>query len=77
MFSVAMADTINAKSILQNNASLSDYFAQQFEHLTPFNVLVALLLGLVVGAAFFQLFSGAGQEFSVVGHSQNLRFFPE
>ena len=49
MISVALADTINAKSILQNNSSLSEYFAQQFEHLTPFNVLVALVMGLAMG----------------------------
>ena len=49
MISVALADTINAKSILQNNSSLSEYFAQQFEHLTPSNVLVALVMGLAMG----------------------------
>ena len=46
----ALADTIDAASILKSSSSsLSDYFAAQFEALTPYKVLIALLAGLVVG----------------------------
>ena len=49
MFSVALADTISAKDLVKNSSSLSDYFAEQFASLTPLSVVIALLMGALVG----------------------------
>ncbi len=49
MFSTAAAETVNAKTLVTNNSAIAEYFAQQFEQLTPAKVIIALLLGLVVG----------------------------
>ena len=50
MISVALADTLNVKDLVSSSgSSLSDYFAAQFEALTPFKVIIALVMGLVVG----------------------------
>ena len=46
---LALLDTINAKSILSGNVNLSDYFAEQYKNLTPLTVVLALLAGLLVG----------------------------
>lgn len=45
----ALADTISAETILKSGSGLSDYFAQQFEALTPLKVVIALAMGLIVG----------------------------
>ena len=42
-------DTIGVTDIVKNNASLSSYFAEQFAALTPMKVIIALLLGSLVG----------------------------
>ena len=50
MFSVALADTISAKTIVESTGStLSEYFSEQFAALTPYKVILALLMGLLVG----------------------------
>ena len=49
LFSTAVADTISARDLVTNNASLSTYFAEQFASLTPMKVVIALLMGFVVG----------------------------
>ncbi len=45
--STALADGV--KSILKNDASLSEYFSSQFQNLTPWKIIIGLLLGCVVG----------------------------
>ena len=45
----AIAESISAVSLVKNNASLSNYFAEQFASLTPMKVIIALLLGALVG----------------------------
>ncbi len=45
----ALADTIGVTDLVKNNASLSTYFAEQFASLTPMKVIIALILGCVVG----------------------------
>ena len=45
--STAYADGV--KSILKNDASLSDYFLSQFETLTPWKIIIGLVLGCIVG----------------------------
>ena len=42
-------DTIGVTDLVKNNASLSTYFAEQFASLTPMKVIMALILGCVVG----------------------------
>ena len=49
LFSSALADTISAKDLVKSNASLSTYFAEQFAALTPMKVVIALLMGFLVG----------------------------
>ena len=46
---ITMLDTINAKNLLSSDVNLSQYFSQQFAALTPLKVVIALLMGLVVG----------------------------
>lgn len=41
---------LSAKSLVTNDASLSSYFAEQFASLTPMKVIIALIMGFVVGA---------------------------
>ena len=45
--STAFADGV--KSILKNDASLSDYFLSQFENLTPWKIIIGLVMGCIVG----------------------------
>ena len=45
--STAFADGV--KSILKNDASLSDYFLSQFESLTPWKIVIGLVMGCLVG----------------------------
>ena len=45
--STAFAD--GAKSILTNNPSLSEYFQSQFENLTPWKIIIGLVMGCIVG----------------------------
>ena len=45
--STALADGV--KSILKNDASLSDYFMSQFENLTPWKIIIGLVMGCIVG----------------------------
>ena len=37
------------KNLLSGESSLAEYYSEQFEHLTPATVLIALLLGLAMG----------------------------
>ena len=45
--STAYADGV--KSILKNDARLSDYFLSQFESLTPWKIVIGLVMGCIVG----------------------------
>ena len=45
--STAFAD--GASSILKNDSSLSSYFLSQFENLTPWKIIIGLVMGCVVG----------------------------
>ena len=46
----ALLDTVNAKTLVEaSGSSLSEYFSQQFAALTPMKVLIALLMGFLVG----------------------------
>ncbi len=45
--STAYADGV--KSILKNDASLSDYFLSQFESRTPWKIVIGLVMGCIVG----------------------------
>ena len=46
---IATAYADGVKSILKNDASLSDYFLSQFESLTPWKIVIGLALGFIVG----------------------------
>ena len=46
---ISTAYAAGAKSILKNNASLSEYFQSQFEKLTPWQIVLGLALGCIVG----------------------------
>ena len=47
---LALLDTINAKSLVEaSGSSLSEYFSTQFAALTPMKVIIALLMGFLVG----------------------------
>ena len=39
----------SVQSLLKNNTSLSDYFTSQFANLTPWKVLIGLVMGALVG----------------------------
>ena len=39
----------SASSIIKNDASLSDYFLSQFENLTPWKIVIGLVMGFIVG----------------------------
>ena len=39
----------SASSIIKNDASLSDYFLSQFENLTPWKIIIGLIMGCIVG----------------------------
>ena len=45
----AMAETVSAKSILRSDSNLAQYFSEQFAALTPAKVLIALVMGFLVG----------------------------
>ena len=47
LFSTAYADGV--KSILKNDSSLSNYFLSQFENLTPWKIVIGLVMGFIVG----------------------------
>ena len=46
---ISTAYAAGAKSILKNDASLSDYFLSQFENLTPWKIVIGLVMGCIVG----------------------------
>ena len=39
----------SASSIIKNDASLSDYFLSQFDNLTPWKIIIGLIMGCIVG----------------------------
>ncbi len=39
----------SASSIIKNDASLSDYFLSQFANLTPWKIIIGLIMGSIVG----------------------------
>ena len=45
--STALADGV--KSVLKNDSSLSEYFMSQFENLTPWKIIIGLVMGCIVG----------------------------
>ena len=46
---ISTAYAAGVKSILKNDASLSDYFLSQFENLTPWKIIIGLVMGCIVG----------------------------
>ena len=46
---ISTAYAAGAKSILKNDASLSEYFLSQFENLTPWKIVIGLVMGFIVG----------------------------
>ena len=46
---ISIAYAAGAKSIIKNDASLSDYFLSQFESLTPWKIIIGLVMGCIVG----------------------------
>ena len=46
---ISTAYAAGVKSILSNDASLSDYFTSQFENLTPWKIIIGLVMGCIVG----------------------------
>ena len=46
---ISTAYASGVKSILKNDASLSDYFLSQFENLTPWKIIIGLVMGCIVG----------------------------
>ncbi|MBR6164602.1 MAG: DUF4956 domain-containing protein [Clostridia bacterium] len=47
MLSTALAD--GASSLIKNDSSLSSYFLSQFENLTPWKIIIGLVMGCLVG----------------------------
>ena len=46
---ISTAYASSAKSILKNDSSLSDYFINQFTNLTPWKIIIGLVMGCIVG----------------------------
>ena len=46
---ISTAYAAGASSIIKNDASLSDYFLNQFENLTPLKIIIGLAMGTLVG----------------------------
>ena len=46
---IATAYADGVKSILKNDASISEFFYSQFENLTPWKIVIGLALGFIVG----------------------------
>jgi uncharacterized membrane protein YhiD involved in acid resistance len=46
---LALLGTVSSQDIVSNDPSLANYFAQQFQSLTPWKVVLALSAGLVAG----------------------------
>ena len=46
---ISTAYAAGASSILKNDASLSDYFLNQFQSLTPWKIIIGLVMGCIVG----------------------------
>ncbi len=46
---ISTAYAAGASSIVKNDASLSDYFLNQFENLTPLKIIIGLAMGALVG----------------------------
>ncbi len=46
---ISTAYAAGAKSIIKNDASLSDYFLNQFQNLTPWKIIIGLVMGCIVG----------------------------
>lgn len=49
MHAMAALLTVSTKDIVSQNPSLSAYFSEQFQSLTPWKMVMALLVGLVAG----------------------------
>lgn len=49
MYGLALLATVSTKDILKQDSSLSSYFAQQLQNLTPLKMVVALAMGLITG----------------------------
>ncbi len=49
MFLISTAYAAGAKSILKNESSLSEYFIGQFDNLTPWKIIIGLVMGCIVG----------------------------
>ncbi|MBP3636591.1 MAG: DUF4956 domain-containing protein [Clostridia bacterium] len=45
----ALLESLNVGNLVSNDAALNTYFAEQFASLTPMKVLIALIMGFVVG----------------------------
>ena len=46
---ISTAYAAGAKTILKNESRLSDYFLSQFENLTPWKIIIGLVMGCIVG----------------------------
>ncbi len=46
---ISTAYAAGANSLIQGNSSLSDYFLSQFENLTPWKIIIGLVMGCIVG----------------------------
>ena len=49
MTTFALLDTLNVGNLVKADSGLSQYFAEQFANLTPMKMVIALLMGFVVG----------------------------
>ena len=45
----ALLESLNVGNLVSNDAAINTYFAEQFASLTPMKVLIALIMGFVVG----------------------------
>ena len=45
----ALLESLNVGNLVSNEAAINTYFAEQFASLTPMKVLIALIMGFVVG----------------------------
>ncbi|MBQ7865096.1 MAG: hypothetical protein IJ350_01905, partial [Clostridia bacterium] len=45
----ALLESLNVGNLVTNEAAINTYFAEQFASLTPMKVLIALIMGFVVG----------------------------
>ena len=52
----ALLESLNVGNLVTNEAAINTYFAEQFASLTPMKVLIALIMGFVVGVVIASVY---------------------